>query len=87
MAMQYGYDESCWDLGEQYLFGYDFLVAPCMTENATTVSVYIPQLSGPWVHLVSQGVRESGSQAQLDIPEDVVMLLLLSSSSSAVSYL
>jgi alpha-glucosidase (family GH31 glycosyl hydrolase) len=53
MAMKYGYDAACWSLGEQYLFGYDFLVAPCMTENATQVSVYIPQFSGPWVHLVS----------------------------------
>lgn len=54
MAMLYGYDATSWSLEEQYLFGPDFLVAPCMTENASDVSVYIPPLSGPWVHLVSE---------------------------------
>lgn len=59
--MKYGYDDVTWTLGEQYLFGYDFLVAPCMTEGATEVDVYIPQLSGPWVHLVSVLKRDSTS--------------------------
>jgi alpha-D-xyloside xylohydrolase len=59
MAMKFGYDSTCWSLGEQYLFGYDFLVAPCMTENSTQVSVYIPHLSGPWVHLVSYAAFEN----------------------------
>jgi alpha-glucosidase (family GH31 glycosyl hydrolase) len=36
----------------QYMFGADFLVAPVLTEGASEVSVYLPQYSGPWIHLV-----------------------------------
>lgn len=52
MAMKYGYDKQTWGLVEQFLYGYDFLVAPCMTEGDVEVTLYFPQFSGPWVHLV-----------------------------------
>ena len=51
--MNYAYDPSAWRVEEAYLFGDDFLIAPCMNEGATTVDVYFPALSGLWVHLVS----------------------------------
>jgi len=87
-AMRYGYDSKTWGLEEQYLFGYDFLVAPCMTEGATAVQVYIPQLSGPWVHLWSENVIYSNSQAGkwITIPAGIgfpPVLYLLSSSAGA----
>ena len=53
LAMNYAYDPSAWRVEEAYLFGDDFLIAPCMNEGATTVDVYFPALSGLWVHLVS----------------------------------
>ena len=65
MPMKYGYDAPVWSLAEQFLFGYDFLVAPCMTENATEVDVYIPRLSGAWVHLVSS--RSTDSSRNVDM--------------------
>ena len=46
MAIQFGYDKNVWKLEEQYMFGEDFLIAPSMTENATSVNTYIPQFSG-----------------------------------------
>lgn len=51
--MNYAYDVKSWGIQEEYMFGDDFLVAPCMEEGSTSVSVYIPALSGKWVHLVS----------------------------------
>lgn len=36
----------------QYMFGADFLVAPCVAPNATEVSMYLPRQSGSWTHLV-----------------------------------
>ena len=53
LAMNYAYDEEAWTIEEEYLFGDDFLIAPCMEEGATSVDVFIPSLSGSWVHLVS----------------------------------
>lgn len=52
LFLSYGYDDRVWELDEQYLFGEDFLVAPCMYEGSTTVNVYFPAYSGEWKHLV-----------------------------------
>jgi len=40
----------------QFLFGEEFLVTPCTTEGASSVEVYFPKFSGPWVHLWSGAV-------------------------------
>jgi len=53
LAMNYAYDAAAWSKQEEYLFGDDFLVAPCMEEGAVTVQVYFPSMSGAWVHLWS----------------------------------
>ena len=42
-----------WNVYESFLFGDEFLIAPVLQPNATTVSVFIPPRSGGWVHLVS----------------------------------
>lgn len=54
MAMHYAYDPVVWTMEPQlqYLFGSEFLVAPCMFQGGQNVSVYFPALSGPWIHLV-----------------------------------
>lgn len=36
----------------EYMFGADFLIAPCVLPGATEVSVYLPRQSGSWIHLV-----------------------------------
>jgi alpha-glucosidase (family GH31 glycosyl hydrolase) len=59
MCLQFAWDPSAWSMANsdepqtQYMFGADFLVAPVLTEGASEVSVYLPQYSGPWIHLVS----------------------------------
>ena len=52
LCLHYGYDTTVWDLTEQYLVGTELLVAPVVYEGATAVEVYIPRLSGAWVHVV-----------------------------------
>ena len=52
LCLHYGYDTTVWDLTEQYLVGTELLVAPVVYEGASTVEVYIPRLSGAWVHVV-----------------------------------
>jgi alpha-glucosidase (family GH31 glycosyl hydrolase) len=50
--MHYSFDEKVFNLTEQYLFGTEFLIAPCMQERVENVNVYFPLHSGPWKHLV-----------------------------------
>lgn len=56
LAMHYGYDAEAWRVDSQFLFGEEFLVTPCTTEGASSVEVYFPKFSGPWVHLWSGAV-------------------------------
>jgi alpha-glucosidase (family GH31 glycosyl hydrolase) len=56
----YAYDEYTWELtndpvtqNSQYMFGSEFLVAPCITEGASNTITYLPRDSGTWIHLVS----------------------------------
>ena len=35
-----------WNMKEQFMFGPDFLVTPCMHEGATNVTVFFPEQSG-----------------------------------------
>ncbi|CAM9105451.1 unnamed protein product, partial [Ectocarpus fasciculatus] len=68
LAMNYAYDATAWRVEEAYLFGDDFLVAPCMDEGSTSVDVYFPALSGRWVHLWSGRVVDmSASVAGLQV--------------------
>lgn len=50
--MNYAYDAAAWQVEEAYLFGDEYIVAPCMEKNKTSVVVYFPALSGRWIHLV-----------------------------------
>jgi alpha-glucosidase (family GH31 glycosyl hydrolase) len=50
--MNYAYDDMAWIVEEAFLFGDDFLVAPCLEPNGTVVNVYFPAASGWWMHLV-----------------------------------
>ena len=51
--MHYGYGAVVWDIIDAYLMGTELLIAPCMTQGASNVTVYFPKYSGPWIHLVS----------------------------------
>jgi alpha-glucosidase len=53
LAMNYAYDDEAWTIQDAYLFGDDFLVAPCTDEGSVVVDVYMPAFSGNWVYLVS----------------------------------
>ena len=46
--MYYGYDDKVWNITDQYMFGSDFLVAPCMDNHADSTDVYFPKFSSPF---------------------------------------
>lgn len=75
LAAYYGQDPKVWDITEAFSFGEDFLIAPCMDEGATSVTVYFPAGSGPWIHIWSgkeialeDGAWTSGLQMEVPAP-------------------
>lgn len=62
-------DPEVWALEQEFLLGPDLLVAPVVTEGATTVDLYLP--AGRWVHLwsgVAWGEEATGSHVTVDAP-------------------
>lgn len=63
-------DPTCWDLGDQYMYGPDLLVAPVVQAHATSREVYLPQ-GASWTDLHSGEKIEGGQwttvEAQLDV--------------------
>ncbi len=42
LVMDFREDPATWEIGDQFMFGPDFLVSPVLTEHATSRSLYLP---------------------------------------------
>ena len=62
MMLVFPNDSEVWDLSDQYMIGDSLLVAPVVTEGATSKSVYFPE--GEWFN-VWTGERVAGGQRLL----------------------
>ncbi len=59
-------DETVWDINDQYLLGPDLLVAPVLTEGATSRRLYLPV--GTWVHVWSGTSYAGPAWVEVDAP-------------------
>eukprot|EP01037_Dinobryon_pediforme_P001927 gene1927-1959_t len=60
-------DEACYDIQTAYLLGPDLLVAPILTEGATTALVYLPS-GAAWTHLWTGQTHQGGETVKVDAP-------------------
>ncbi len=58
MFFEYPEDETCYSLGEQYMFGDDILFAPIVNRGQTEKNVYLPD--GNWILTMTKEVFTSG---------------------------
>ena len=58
MFFEYQEDETCYSLGEQYMFGDDILFAPIVNRGQTEKNVYLP--TGNWILTMTKEVFTSG---------------------------
>jgi alpha-glucosidase (family GH31 glycosyl hydrolase) len=65
-------DPHVWDLGFEYLWGDDLLVAPVTREGARHWSVYLP--AGGWVDWWTQQRYEGGRSVEVDAPLERIPL-------------
>jgi alpha-glucosidase len=74
LAFHYPADPNVWELGSQYLFGPDLLVAPVTQAGATHWSVYLP--AGDWYDFWT-GERHAGGRAiSVAVPLDTLPLFV-----------
>jgi len=59
MFFEFPDDEKCWELTDQYMFGYKYLVAPILQANQLERGVYLP--AGTWKN-INDGKSYKGGQ-------------------------
>ena len=72
LALEFPRDKTAWTLGDEYMFGSKYLVAP-MLEDAMSREVYLPE--GRWKDLRDGTVREApatGLRFEIHVPIDEV---------------
>lgn len=67
MALAFPKDRAAWAFEEQFMFGDDLLVAPCLQAGGCT-ELYLP--AGRWQRLLHDEVFEGGRCYQLQLPLD-----------------
>lgn len=72
LAMEYPDDPNVWELGRQYLFGPDLLVAPVTRAGATHWPVYLPR--GDWYDFWTGERHEGGRAISVETPLDTIPL-------------
>jgi alpha-glucosidase (family GH31 glycosyl hydrolase) len=72
LAMEYPDDPNVWELGRQYLFGPDLLVAPVTRAGATHWPVYLP--AGAWYDFWTGQKYEGGRAVSVETPLDTIPL-------------
>lgn len=60
MFWDYYYDEKCYELEDQYMFGEDILFAPIVDEGATERKVYLPK--GNWINVNTKETVQGGCE-------------------------
>ena len=64
LVMDFRTEAAARDLGDQFMFGPAFLVAPVMTYNARTRSVYLPKTMGGWYDFWTGAAAEGAQTVQ-----------------------
>ena len=68
-------DAKAWSIGDEYMFGPAFLVAPVTEAKATSRSVYLPGGTG-WVNFWTGEKMAGGQQAAIQSPVETLPLLV-----------
>jgi len=72
LVMDFRTDASARDIGDEYMFGPAFLVAPVTTYKASTRSVYLPDTTGGWYLLWSGAAVAGGGAISAPAPFDAM---------------
>lgn len=75
MVMDFGYDGKVNDLGDQFMFGSSFLVAPVYQYKARTRDVYFPKQSG-WYDFYHGTYMEGGKTVRVNAPYERMPLFV-----------
>ena len=64
-------DEKVYDIGDEYMFGPDILVAPVIEEGSTQREVYLPK-GAKWTNAKTDETYEGGITIKVEAPIDII---------------
>ncbi|MBQ9065175.1 MAG: glycoside hydrolase family 31 protein [Blautia sp.] len=77
----YPQDSACWEIGDEYMFGPDVLVAPVLYADVRERKVYLPE--GSWIN-INDGSRCTGGQMiTADAPYEAIPVFVKEGSEAA----
>jgi alpha-D-xyloside xylohydrolase len=76
LVMDFRTDATARDIGDQFMFGPAFLVAPVTTYNARTRSVYLPKADGGWYDFWTGKAATGGQTVQAQAAFDSIPVYL-----------
>ncbi len=68
-------DERCWEVGDQFMFGPDLLVAPVLEQHASERTVYLPAGTG-WTEVWTRAHEPGGATVTANAPLERIPLFL-----------
>ncbi len=74
LVLEYPDDPNVHNLGDEYLWGADFLVAPVTQAGATNRRVYLPE--GEWVDYWTDQIYSGGTTINADAPLETLLLFV-----------
>ena len=70
MFYEYPEDKRCWELNEQYMFGYKYLVAPVLYQGMTERTVYLPK--GSWKDIHNGTIYSGKTEITVPCPLEII---------------
>lgn len=75
LFLEYPQEEAGWEIGDEYLFGKDLLVAPVTQAGQRTREVYLPGTDA-WIFAAGQKEYEGGVRITVEAPLDVIPVFI-----------
>lgn len=70
MFYEFPEDKLCWELKEQYMFGYKYLIAPVLYQGMIERSVYLPE--GTWKDIHTGTIYNGKKEITVSCPLDII---------------
>ena len=76
-------DSLCWEIGDEYFYGPDVLVAPVLYTGQRSRSVYLPK-GEIWVEFETGKEYEGGQRVEVEAPLDRIPVFLRKGGRTAI---
>jgi alpha-D-xyloside xylohydrolase len=75
MFYEFPEDKKCWEVEDQYMYGYKYLVAPILKAGMTKRKVYLPKENN-WTEMETGSCYKGGQMVEVECPLNVIPVFI-----------